>query len=71
MNAESEVTNGYEVRQKGAAGDLAALYVYCAREEADWPDHHTVRDKILSLGTIALISACGWTVIIAIVRLLR
>jgi len=71
MNAESEATNGYEMRQKGsAASDLAALYVYWAQEEADWPDHHSVWPKILGLGTMALISAFGWAVIISVVRLL-
>jgi len=64
--------NGYTMRQEiSSSSDLAALYACLAQEEGDWQDHRSVWDRVLGLGTMALISACGWTVIIALVRLLR
>jgi hypothetical protein len=72
MSAESEVMNGYKMRQESSSSsDLATLYACLAQEDADWQCHRSVWDRVLGLGTMALISACGWTVIIAVVRLLR
>jgi hypothetical protein len=64
--------NGYKMRQESSpSSDLAALYVLVAQEDEDWQNRRSLWDKVLGLGTMALISACGWTVIIALVRLLR
>jgi hypothetical protein len=67
-HAETEDVNGYEVRQ---SSDLAALYASLVQEDGDWQEQRSLWDRVLGLGTIVLVSICGWAVIIEVVRLLR
>jgi len=65
-HAETENVNSYELRE---LSDLSALYA-SLQEDLDWPNHRSVWDKVLGVGTMALISICGWAVIIELARLL-
>jgi len=67
-DVEAESATGYAVRHYS---DLSELYASLVQEDADWQNQLSGWDRVLGLGTIALISACGWTVIIAVMRLLR
>lgn len=50
--------------------DLAALYASLLQEDYGDEDYRSIWDRILGLATMALISICGWAVIIDIARLL-
>jgi len=68
-HAETRSLDSYEMRN--CKGPSAALYAILEKEDADGENQRRVWDKVLGLGTIALISICGWAVIIEIVRLVR
>ena len=67
-HAEIEDPNGYETWDHN---DPSLLYALLLQEDLDWQNQRTVWDRILGLGTMALVSICGWAVIIEVVRLLR
>ena len=68
-HAETRSLDSYEMRN--CNGPSAALYAIVEQEDADWQNQRSLWDKVLGLGTMALISICGWAVIIEMVRLLR
>jgi len=65
--AETEAIDTDDLRQYR---ELALLYDSRVQDTEDWQSHRSVSDKILGLVTMALISACGWAVIIELGRLL-
>jgi len=67
-HAETKDANSYRLRRYG---DLSALYASLVQEDGAWQNHRSVWDRVLGLGTMALISICGWAVVIEVVRLLR
>jgi hypothetical protein len=50
--------------------DPSLLYALLLQEDLDYQNQHSLWDRILGLATMALISICGWAVIIDIARLL-
>jgi hypothetical protein len=64
-HSETEEANSYEIHD-----DPSILYALLLQEDLDWQNQRSVWDMILGLGTMALISVCGWAVIIDIARLL-
>jgi hypothetical protein len=65
-----QIASGIGLREeKLQVADLEAFYAELEEEES-W-ERKSLGDRVLSVATIALISACGWTAIIALVQLLR
>lgn len=69
MRTREEIENlsGYGVRQYS---DFSALYASRLHEDLDDQNQRSIWDWILGVATMALISVCGWALIIEIARLL-
>jgi hypothetical protein len=69
MRARGEIENlsGYGVQEYS---DLSVLHASLFQEDLDYQHQRSIWDRILGVATMALISVCGWAVIIEIARLL-
>jgi len=70
MGTDWELSDGYGMRQKRCYYQDPEGRCACqAEEEAGC--RRSVRDRILGLTTMAVVSAGGWTAIIALARLFK
>ena len=68
MRAGMAISDAGEERLQSR--NLPLEYALSLQDE-NWPEHRTKVDRLLALGTVVLVSACGWMVILAAARALR